>query len=145
DKTTSAVQDSPSTEQQNAAAAALAPDFEAIIEALKSATTTVAKREWAAHVVQRRNSGGGGDDACPHDCLLGKIQLLVWEIACTLKFVIVKLGLACVLVYLKPLLLALVGLVTSLDKVVVGVLILVKSLLRVVLGLVAGLLLDLIL
>ena len=46
--------------------------------------------------------------------------------------------------YLKPLLLALVGLIKSLDKVVVGVLILVKSLLSTVLGAVAALLLELI-
>jgi hypothetical protein len=48
------------------------------------------------------------------------------------------------LAYLKPLLLALVGLIKSLDKVVVGVLILVKSLLSTVLGAVAALLLELI-
>jgi hypothetical protein len=52
---------------------------------------------------------------------------------------------ACVLVWLKPLLLALVALVASLDKVVVGVLVLVKALLKTVLGTVAGLLLELIL
>lgn len=52
---------------------------------------------------------------------------------------------ACVLVYLKPLLLALVALVASLDKVVLGVLILVKALLKVILGTVAGVLLELIL
>ena len=46
--------------------------------------------------------------------------------------------------YLKPLLLALVGLIKSLDKAVVGVLILVKSLLSTVLGAVAALLLELI-
>ncbi|KAK4034848.1 hypothetical protein C8A01DRAFT_48845 [Parachaetomium inaequale] len=138
-QTTTAVQDNPSTEQQNAAAAALAPDFDAITAALTSATTTLAKRAWAGRTLQGRNG------ACPQDCLLVKIQLLVWEISCTLKFVIVKLGLACVLAYLKPLLIALVGLIGALDKVVVGVLILVKSLLRTVLSAVAGLLLDLIL
>lgn len=68
----------------------MAPDFEAITAALTSASTTIAKREWAAHVHGRSD---GGDKACPHDCLLVKIQLLVWEIACTLKVVIVKLGL----------------------------------------------------
>jgi hypothetical protein len=50
---------------------------------------------------------------------------------------------ACVLAYLKPLLLALVGLIKSLDKVLVGVLILVKSLLSTVLGVVAAALLEL--
>jgi hypothetical protein len=72
----------------------MAPDFEAITAALTSASTTLAKRAWAAHVVgSRSDGGGGGNKACPHDCLLTKIQLLVWEIACTLKVVVVKLGL----------------------------------------------------
>jgi len=132
--TTAAVQDNPTTAQQNEAAAALAPDFEAITAALTSATTTLAKRAWAT-----------GGDPCGQDCLLVKIQLLVWEVACTLKFVIVKLGLACVLAYLKPLLIALVGLIKALDKVVLGVLVLVKALLHTVLGTVAGALLELIL
>jgi len=133
--TTAAVQDSPTTAQQNEAAAALAPDFEAITAALTSATTTLAKRAWAT----------GGGNPCGQDCLLVKIQLLVWEVACTLRFVIVKLGLACVLAYLKPLLIALVGLIKALDKVVLGVLVLVKALLRTVLGTVAAALLELIL
>ncbi|KAH6617193.1 hypothetical protein F5144DRAFT_633462 [Chaetomium tenue] len=137
--TTAAVQDNPSLTQQNAAAAALAPDFDAITAALTSATTTLAKRVWTT-----TTTGGGGDDACGQDCLIVKVQLLVWEVACTLKFVIVKLGLACVLAWLKPLLLALVGLIKSLDKVVLGVLVLVKSLLTTVLGTVAGALLELI-
>jgi hypothetical protein len=69
----------------------MAPDFEAITAALTSASTTLAKRAWAAHV--SGGGGGGGNKACPHDCLLIKIELLVWEIACTLKVVVVKLGL----------------------------------------------------
>jgi hypothetical protein len=69
----------------------MAPDFEAITAALTSASTTLAKRAWNAHVIGSRSDGG--NKACPHDCLLTKIQLLVWEIACTLKAVVVKLGL----------------------------------------------------
>lgn len=86
DQTTAAVQDNPTTEQQNAAAAALAPDFEAITAALQSATTVLAKR--AVDSVVGRSGG-----ACDSNCLTAKVSLLVWEISCTLRFVIVKLGL----------------------------------------------------
>jgi hypothetical protein len=88
DATNAAAPSNPSLAEQNAAATAMAPDFEAITAALTSASTTLAKRAWAA-----RSDGGSGNKACPHDCLLTKIQLLVWEIACTLKVVVVKLGL----------------------------------------------------
>jgi hypothetical protein len=49
-----------------------------------------------------------------------------------------------VLAWLRPLLFALVGLIKALDKVVLGVLVLVKALLHTVLGTVAGALLELI-
>lgn len=99
DKTTTAVQDNPSAAQQDEAAAALAPDFEAITGALQSATTVVAKR--AVYSVLGRTDSDGDDDGhggsggakCHSDCLKAKVHLLVWEIACTLRFVIVKLGL----------------------------------------------------
>lgn len=81
------MQDNPTLAQQNEAAAALAPDFDAITAALTSATATLAKRVWTI------TTTGGGDDACGQDCLIVKVQILVWEVACTLKFVIVKLGL----------------------------------------------------
>ncbi|KAK4187428.1 hypothetical protein QBC35DRAFT_552077 [Podospora australis] len=135
--TTAAVQDSPNLEQQNAAAAALAPDLNAITAALQAATTTIAKRAWQEKVARTGTP-------CPKDCLFIKVQILVWEIACTIKFIIIKLGLACVLHLLTPLLLALVGLVKALDKVVLGLLIVVKGLLTTVLGAVGGLLLGLI-
>ncbi|KAK4236007.1 hypothetical protein C8A03DRAFT_45929 [Achaetomium macrosporum] len=137
-KTVAAVVDNPTIDQQNAAAAALAPDFQAITDALTQATTAIGSSA-AQLIVKGRDAAGG----CGHDCLLSKVQLLVWEIAFTLKLVIVKLGLACVLVYLQPLLFALVGLVKALDKVVVGLLVVVKSLLTLVLGTVAGALLEL--
>ncbi|KAL2134874.1 hypothetical protein VTI74DRAFT_10600 [Chaetomium olivicolor] len=129
----------PTLAEQNAAAAALAPEFEAITAALTSATTTLAKRALSGNLALTARGG-----TCPKDCLLIKVQLLVYEIACTLKFVIAKLGLACVLRNLTPLLLALVGLIKALDKVVAGILILVKALLSTALGIVAKLLLDLI-
>lgn len=104
DSTTAAVQDNPSVDQQNAAAAALAPDFNAITSALTSATTLLAKRAWEDTVIFARTGGddkdgghGGGKDgpnkSCAKECLLVKIELLVWEIACTIKLVIIKLGL----------------------------------------------------
>ncbi|KAK4665700.1 hypothetical protein QC763_403765 [Podospora pseudopauciseta] len=153
--TTAAVQDNPSVDQQNAAAAALAPDFNAITSALTSATTLLAKRAWEDTVIFARTGGddkdgghGGGKDgpnkSCTKECLLVKIELLVWEIACTIKLVIIKLGLACVLQILTPLLLALVGLIKALDKVVLGLVIVVKALLHTILGTVAGALLALI-
>lgn len=70
--------------QQNAAAAALAPDFQGITDALTDATKVLSKREFW---VERRNG------ACDHSCLLIKVKGLVFEITCTLKFVIIKLGL----------------------------------------------------
>jgi len=152
--TTAAVQDNPSVDQQNAAAAALAPDFDAITQALTSATTLLAKRAWEDTLLAIRTDGkDGGKDKpkpppknkeCAKECLLVKVELLVWEIACTIKFVIIKLGLACVLQILTPLILALVGLVKALDKVVLGLVIVVKALLHTILGAVAGLLLGLI-
>ncbi|KAK3942652.1 hypothetical protein QBC46DRAFT_425795 [Diplogelasinospora grovesii] len=133
-KTTEAVPDSPSLTQQNAAAAALAPDFQALTDALNSATKTLSKREfWAAE----RSA------LCDSGCLLVKVKLLVFEIVCTLKFVIVKLGLACVLAYLTPLIIALSGLIKCLDKVVNGLLFAVKGILDSVLGGVAAALLGL--
>ncbi|KAK4165655.1 hypothetical protein QBC43DRAFT_208318 [Cladorrhinum sp. PSN259] len=138
--TTAAAPENPDLFQQNAAAAALAPDLNGITAALTSATTQFAKRAF----VEARTGGGGGNKSCSSDCLLIKVKLIVWELACTIKFIIIKLGLACVLQLLTPLLLALVGLVKALDKVVLGLLIVVKGLVTTILGAVAGGLLALI-
>ncbi|RKU49230.1 hypothetical protein DL546_009549 [Coniochaeta pulveracea] len=81
-KTTAAVPDSPDVPTQTATATELAPQFQGITDALTAATKLLSKRE-----VWQRNAG------CTKDCLGIKIKLLVWEIACTLKFVIIKLGL----------------------------------------------------
>lgn len=67
---------------QTATANTLAPQFQGLTDALTAATAVLSKRE-----VWQRNSG------CDSDCLGSKVKVLVWEIACTLKFVIVKLGL----------------------------------------------------
>ena len=67
---------------QTATATELAPQFQGMTSALTAAAAALSKRE-----VWERNSG------CTQDCLGIKVKLLVWEIACTLKFVIVKLGL----------------------------------------------------
>ncbi|KAM7184604.1 hypothetical protein V8F33_012894 [Rhypophila sp. PSN 637] len=129
-KTTAAAPENPDLLQQNAAAAALAPDFQGITNALTAATTILTKRALGLEKAPR--------GACGGDCLLVKVKFLVWEIACTLKFVIIKLGLACVLIYLTPLILALAGLLKCLDKVVAGLLFAVKGILSAVLGAVAG-------
>lgn len=140
--TTQAAPENPDLAQQNAAAAALAPDLNAITAALTSATTQFAKRSF----VEARTGGGGGGPpkSCPSDCLLIKVKIIVLELIYTIKFIIIKLGLACVLHLLTPLLLALVGLVKALDKVVLGLLIVVKGLVTAVLGTLAGGLLALI-
>ncbi|KAM7201576.1 hypothetical protein V8F20_004804 [Naviculisporaceae sp. PSN 640] len=135
-KTTAAAPENPNLAEQNAAAAALAPDFQGITDALTAATTILTKRALGLDKTPR--------GACGSDCLLVKVKFLIYEIACTLKFVIVKLGLACVLVYLTPLILALSGLLKCLDKVVAGLLFAVKGILSSVLGAVAGGLLGLI-
>ena len=85
DKTTAAAPENPDLLQQNAAAAALAPDFKGITDALASATTILSKRALGLEKTPRGGCGG--------DCLLVKVKFLIWEIACTLKFVIIKLGL----------------------------------------------------
>ncbi|KAK4461960.1 hypothetical protein QBC42DRAFT_251970 [Cladorrhinum samala] len=140
--TTQAAPENPDLAQQNAAAAALAPDLNAITTALTSATTQFAKRS----LIEARTGGGGGTPpkSCSSDCLLIKVKIIVFELIYTIKFIIIKLGLACVLHLLTPLLLALVGLVKALDKVVVGLLIVVKTLVTGVLGTLAGGLLALI-
>ncbi|OIW24657.1 hypothetical protein CONLIGDRAFT_673772 [Coniochaeta ligniaria NRRL 30616] len=131
-QTTAAVPNNPDVLTQTATATTLAPQFQGITDALTAATKVLSKRE-----VWQRNSG------CTADCLGIKVKLLVWEIACTLKFVIIKLGLGCVLVYLTPLVLALSGLIICLDKVVDGLLFAVKKILDSVLGGLAGGLLGL--
>ncbi|EON99220.1 hypothetical protein UCRPA7_5252 [Phaeoacremonium minimum UCRPA7] len=132
-KTTEAAPSNPSLADQNAAAAALAPDFQGITDALNSATTLLSKRDFW---VEERG-------LCDKTCLLIKVKILVYEIICTLKFVIIKLGLGCVLLYLKPLIIALSGLIKCLDKVVDGLLFAVKGILDALLGTIAGALLGL--
>lgn len=73
---------SPDSDTQTATAKELAPQFQGITDALTKATAALSKRE-----IWQRNAG------CDKDCLGGKIKGLVWEIACTLKGVIIKLGL----------------------------------------------------
>ncbi|KAK0709262.1 hypothetical protein B0T26DRAFT_859922 [Lasiosphaeria miniovina] len=126
-KTTAAAPSNPTLADQTAAGAALGPDLQGITNALTAATALLSKRDF---VLART--------ACGSDCLLLKVKILVWEIAFTLKVVIVKLGLGCVLVYLTPLLLSLVGLLKCLDKVVAGLLFAIKGLLTEILGAVAG-------
>ncbi|KAK3401804.1 hypothetical protein B0T20DRAFT_346247 [Sordaria brevicollis] len=139
--------DNPSLAQQNDAAKKLKPDFDAITAALSAATTTLSKREFWTEIVARTgdsNPPSGGGSACDKDCLTIKIKILVFEIAYTLKFLIVKLGLACLLPLITPLIIALSGLIKALDKVVAGLLFLVGGLLSAILGGLAGGILGLI-
>lgn len=145
--TTAAAPENPNILEQNAAAAALAPDFAAITSALTDATTILAKRAFDVYV----RNGGGKDkpkppknDKCDNDCLFIKIKKLVFELTCTLRFVIIKLGLGCVLIYLTPLIIALSGLIKALDKVVAGLLYAVKEILESLLGGIAAGLLGLV-
>jgi len=64
----------------------MAPDLEAITDALTAATAILSKRALGLDTLQERSK-------CDNDCLLIKVKILIWEIACTLKFVIIKLGL----------------------------------------------------
>jgi hypothetical protein len=82
DKTVTAVTDNSNATQQNAAAAALAPSLQGITAALTAATKTLTKPE----VLLTRSEAHG-------PTVLELVVALVWEIACTLKFVIIKLGL----------------------------------------------------
>lgn len=135
--------DNPSLAQQNDAAKKLKPDFDAVTDALKAATSTLAKREFWTEIVARGGDSsnppsGGGGSSCDKDCLTIKIKILIFEIAYTLKFLIIKLGLACLLPLITPLIIALSGLIKALDKVVAGLLILVGGLLHAILGGLAG-------
>ncbi|KAJ4417288.1 hypothetical protein N0V85_001912 [Neurospora sp. IMI 360204] len=131
--------DNPTLAQQTDAANKLKPDFDAVTDALKAATATLSKREFWTEPVARTDGG-----SCDKDCLTLKIKILVYEITCTLKFLIIKLGLGCLIPLLTPLLLALSGLLKCLDKVVTGLLFLVGGLLHSLLGGLAGGLLGLI-
>ncbi|KAK3381965.1 hypothetical protein B0H63DRAFT_546713 [Podospora didyma] len=134
-KTTAAAPNNPTLLEQTAAGAALGPDLQGITNALIASTSKLSKRDLANALFAR-----GG---CSSDCLFIKVKLLVWEIAFTLKFIIIKLGLGCILVYLTPLILALSGLLKCLDKVVAGLLFAVKGILTEILGALAGGLLGL--
>ncbi|EAQ84756.1 predicted protein [Chaetomium globosum CBS 148.51] len=87
--TTAAVQDNPTLAQQNEACRRPSPpDFDAI-----NGRPDLGHRPLWPRVSGTTTTTGGGDDACGQDSLIAKVQTLVWEVAGTLKFVIVKLGL----------------------------------------------------
>lgn len=97
-------------------------------------------------IVEARNG------KCDKTCIFGKVSIIIYEILFTIKIILIKLGLgkisvfppsnalfadlvpACVLVYLKPLLLALIGLIKALDKVVLGLLIAVGGIVNALLA-----------
>ncbi|ORY61406.1 uncharacterized protein BCR38DRAFT_347618 [Pseudomassariella vexata] len=108
-KTVATAPDSPTDDEANAFAAEIAPQLEAITALLNTATASYsAKRD----VVDSRT------EKCDKTCIFGVITILIWEILGLVKFLIFKLGLACVLIYLQPLVLALVGLIKALDIVI---------------------------
>jgi len=93
DKTTLAAPENPTLLQQAEYGALLGPDLEAITKALTEATTQFAKRALFGRSTDDDKKGGGKGGSCDKDCLTIKIKWLVWEISCTLKFIIIKLGL----------------------------------------------------
>ncbi|KAI1503448.1 hypothetical protein F5X99DRAFT_105059 [Biscogniauxia marginata] len=100
------------TEQQaNATAASIAPQLQAITDLLTTETTKFAKRS----LTEVRGIHTKAD-------LFATVSIVIWELLFTVKFLIFKLGLGSILIYATPLVLSLVGLLKSLDKVVAGLL-----------------------
>ncbi|ROW08485.1 hypothetical protein VMCG_03236 [Cytospora schulzeri] len=119
----------PTIEIQTSLLDTLGPKLEGITDLLHSATKAAAKPAfWDGE----------------KDQLLAKVTALVFEIVYTVKAVIAKLGLSGLLVYVRPLLIAVGGLVRSLDIVVDGLLITVQGILDTVLGAVSNTLSSLI-
>ncbi|KUI69439.1 hypothetical protein VM1G_05367 [Cytospora mali] len=128
-ETVLSVAENPTVEVQTTVINTLAPKIEGITDLLHSATKAAAQPEfWEGET----------------DQLVSKVTALVFEIVYTLKALIVKLGLSGLLIYVRPLIIALGGLVRSLDIVVDGLLITVQGILDTVLNVVANTLVSLI-
>ncbi|KAI3324087.1 hypothetical protein HD806DRAFT_543498 [Xylariaceae sp. AK1471] len=121
--TLESVPENPTDAQTTDDAAAIAPQLQAITDLLTAANTTVVKRA----LIEARH--GKAD-------LFKTLSIIIYELLGTVKFIIFKLGLGKVLIYLTPLVLSLKGLIFSLDLVVGGVLLavgpIVNELLKVV-------------
>ncbi|KAI1343149.1 hypothetical protein F5Y15DRAFT_412812 [Xylariaceae sp. FL0016] len=109
--TVNAAPENPTVAEANAAGASMAPQMAAITELLKAETKKYSKRFFA-------EARGG----CGKPCIFETISIIIYELLCTVKFIIFKLGLGCILVYITPLVLALVDLLKCLDKVVASLL-----------------------
>ncbi|KAI1863277.1 uncharacterized protein JN550_009803 [Neoarthrinium moseri] len=114
-KTVDAVPDTATGPQTDKAAADIAPQLDAITVLLSTAADNIAKRD-----LQARHGWKKAD-------IFVIVSKLIYEILCTVKVLLFKLGLAKVIIYLTPLVLALVKLLKALDHVVAGLLLAVKS------------------
>jgi len=118
-----AVPEDASEKEKQAAADKLAPDFKDLTDIFGKYT-----EKFTAHKWEKKGA------ACDAGCFRGKIAVLVGRVARTVKVLVARLGLACVLVYLKPLVLALSGLINCLALVIDGLLLAVKGILDDLLG-----------
>lgn len=128
-KTLETVPENPTVEAQTKVITTLTPQIEGITDLLIKATKAATSKDFL--------SGVTGDT-------LSAVLSLVNEVVYTVKAIIAKLGLDGVLQLVQPLILALGGLVRSLNLVVDGLLIVVQGILNTVLSTVAGLLATLI-
>lgn len=124
-KTLETVPENPTVEAQTKVITTLTPQIEGITDLLVKATKAATSKDFLAGVT--------GDT-------LSAVLSLVNEVVYTVKAVIEKLGLDGVLQLVQPLILALGGLVRSLNLVVDGLLIVVQGILHTVLSAVANLL-----
>jgi len=121
--TTAGVSDSASEGDKDAAAEDIASNFEAITAALSSANGAVAKR---GELLDRRG-------ACNDACVKQKCAKISVEISYCVKFVHKKIGYPRCQKFIKPCLTGLVGFLTTLDKIVVGLLVYVGGLVHAIL------------
>ncbi|KAG6361251.1 hypothetical protein INS49_009475 [Diaporthe citri] len=128
-RTLETVPEHPTVEAQTKVITTLTPQIEGITDLLLKATKAATSKDFL--------SGVTGDT-------LSAVLSLVNEVVYTVKAVIAKLGLDGVLQLVQPLILALGGLVRSLNLVVDGLLIVVQGILNTVLSTVASLLTTLI-
>ncbi|KAI1149334.1 hypothetical protein F4825DRAFT_464205 [Nemania diffusa] len=116
--TLAAVPENPTDQQATDNAAQIAPQLQAITDLLTAANSTVVKRD---------GGHGGGHYHWSKPDLFKTLSIIIFEVLFTTKFILFKLGLGKVVIYLTPLVLSLKGLVFSLDLVVGGALLAVGA------------------
>ncbi|KAI3395180.1 hypothetical protein diail_1674 [Diaporthe ilicicola] len=124
-ETLATVEENPTSAVQTQVITTLTPQIEGITDLLQKATKAATSEDFLIGVT--------GDT-------LSAVLSLVNEIVYTVKAIITKLGLDGVLALVQPLILALGGLVRSLNLVVDGLLVIVQGILTSVLSVVANLL-----